>query len=196
MSLPDGHTTIYCVYFGSDDNILCLPLTDSGQGTGSGGSFDRCPGLDHLRGGAQVDSVPSFDALPDGSTAGTGQRTAHALQRTRPRWTDGQGDSRTAHTGRTGPHRGRHGQRAGQAAEVDREQRQTVTEGDRTRPRFDPGNGCGRAKESPWTAWKRSQGHRVAGRITTGNLATVEAVAAGRVDCTESAPRPPYHSPR
>jgi len=41
-------TTIYCVYFGSDDNILCLPLTDSGQGTGSGTSSAASTGAQGL----------------------------------------------------------------------------------------------------------------------------------------------------
>lgn len=47
--------TRYCVYFGTEHMILCLPDADSEHSTGSGGSFDPWP---------VVDVVPRRTAYP------------------------------------------------------------------------------------------------------------------------------------
>lgn len=121
MSLSDGHATIYCVYFLHEPQYIvstlavaavsCVYLADRAQAAGQDRGQDA-------RGGqrAQLRQVPRTATHGSAGQAETAQG-----QPTRPRWTDGQGDSRTAHTGRTGAHRGRQGQRAGQAAEVDRD---------------------------------------------------------------------------
>jgi len=85
------------------------------------------------------------------------------------------------------------GQRIGQDQ---REQLQTGAEGAQSGHSFMPWPCRGKAEEKPLDSAGAVTGAQGAGRITTGNLATVEAVEVGRADCTESAPRPPYHSPR
>lgn len=52
--------------------------------------------------GAQADSVPSFAALPDGSTDSTGQRTAHAGQQDGPDGAHRAAQRATGTEGRTG----------------------------------------------------------------------------------------------
>lgn len=168
MSLPDGHATIYCVYFLHEPQyivstlavtaISCVYLTDSGQAADR--QRGRMPEADSF------DALPVVDVVPRTAAHGSaGQAETAQGQQTRPRWTDGQGDSRTAQTGRTGPHRGRQGQRAGQAAGMDRG---SVRRSQRAAGRADGGGLATVAaghRKAPGQCGRCHRGGRVAGSI-------------------------------
>lgn len=150
MSLPDAHTTIYCVYFRSEHMILCLPSPHSGQatdsGTGSAGAAStRGPWWTWCPGGQRAQGLTIFEAVP--VVLAHLRRAPHdrgkwqdrtAAAPTVDRWTGRQQDGpdgahraaqrATGTDGRTG---GRDGQR----------QRQTITEGRRTCRRLRQGIG-------------------------------------------------------
>lgn len=170
MSLPDGHTPIYCVYLLSTPqdivSTLALDTTSCVYGTegrtGGGGSFDPWP---------VVDVVPRWTTCPASTRSRTDRRRAQdSAQPTHysRRAHGGQMDRATA--GR--PTQGAQGRTEG---DRDRGQdgRQRWTGGSAGRSQraigradaLTPATVAAGHEESPWTAWKRSQGRRVAGSV-------------------------------